>query len=90
MEGKSESYQDLEEIQLGFDCARVNWIEFNLCHSSFLQVTLVAVSKTKPEQDILVAHLEGHRDFGENYVSPSLSFSSFSWAHLLTPFLIFW
>jgi len=30
------------------------------------QVNLVAVSKTKPAQDILVAYQSGHRDFGEN------------------------
>lgn len=31
-------------------------------------VTLVAVSKTKPEQDILEAYTAGQRIFGENYV----------------------
>ncbi|MCO6497827.1 MAG: YggS family pyridoxal phosphate-dependent enzyme [Chitinophagaceae bacterium] len=31
-------------------------------------VTLVAVSKTKPEEDILRLYNWGHRDFGENYV----------------------
>lgn len=31
-------------------------------------VTLVAVSKTKPESDILEAYEIGHRDFGENKV----------------------
>ncbi|SFR45181.1 hypothetical protein SAMN04490243_1675 [Robiginitalea myxolifaciens] len=31
-------------------------------------VTLVAVSKTKPESDILEAYESGHRDFGENKV----------------------
>lgn len=31
-------------------------------------VTLVAVSKTKPEEDILTAYDAGHRDFGENKV----------------------
>ena len=31
-------------------------------------VTLVAVSKTKPVADILEAYREGHRDFGENKV----------------------
>jgi pyridoxal phosphate enzyme (YggS family) len=31
-------------------------------------VTLVAVSKTKPVQDILTLYNSGHRDFGENYV----------------------
>jgi len=32
------------------------------------QVTLVAVSKTKPVEDILEAYQAGQRDFGENYV----------------------
>lgn len=32
------------------------------------QVTLVAVSKTKPVADILELYEAGHRDFGENYV----------------------
>lgn len=32
------------------------------------QVTLVAVSKTKPVEDILELYELGHRDFGENYV----------------------
>lgn len=31
-------------------------------------VTLVAVSKTKPEADIMEAYHAGQRDFGENYV----------------------
>jgi hypothetical protein len=31
-------------------------------------VTLVAVSKTKPVEDILALYHLGHRDFGENYV----------------------
>lgn len=31
-------------------------------------VTLVAVSKTKPVEDIRVLYDAGHRDFGENYV----------------------
>ena len=32
------------------------------------QVTLIAVSKTKPVSDILELYNLGHRDFGENYV----------------------
>lgn len=32
------------------------------------KVTLVAVSKTKPVEDILALYELGHRDFGENYV----------------------
>jgi pyridoxal phosphate enzyme (YggS family) len=31
-------------------------------------ITLVAVSKTKPVEDILELYDSGHRDFGENYV----------------------
>ena len=31
-------------------------------------ITLVAVSKTKPVEDILELYDLGHRDFGENYV----------------------
>ena len=31
-------------------------------------VTLVAVSKTKPNEDIMALYELGHRDFGENYV----------------------
>ena len=31
-------------------------------------ITLVAVSKTKPVEDILALYDLGHRDFGENYV----------------------
>jgi pyridoxal phosphate enzyme (YggS family) len=33
-----------------------------------LNITLVAVSKTKPIEDILELYDLGHRDFGENYV----------------------
>lgn len=32
------------------------------------EVTLVAVSKTKPNEDILKAYKTGHRDFGENKI----------------------
>jgi PLP dependent protein len=32
------------------------------------KVTLIAVSKTKPAEDILALYDLGHRDFGENYV----------------------
>lgn len=37
------------------------------------QVTLVAVSKTKPNEDILEAYHAGVRDFGENYVQELLA-----------------
>ena len=30
--------------------------------------TLIAVSKTKPSEDIMELYALGHRDFGENYV----------------------
>ena len=33
-----------------------------------LNITLVAVSKTKPSEDILGLYDLGHRDFGETYV----------------------
>lgn len=36
------------------------------------QATLVAVSKTKPVEDILELYKLGHRDFGENYVQELL------------------
>jgi PLP dependent protein len=35
-------------------------------------VTLIAVSKTKPPEDILALYELGHRDFGENYVQELL------------------
>lgn len=35
-------------------------------------VTLIAVSKTKPIEDILTLYNLGHRDFGENYVQELL------------------
>ena len=31
-------------------------------------ITLIAVSKTKPNESIVEAYQKGHRDFGENYV----------------------
>ena len=37
------------------------------------KVTLVAVSKTKPVEDILELYKLGHRDFGENYVQELVS-----------------
>ncbi|MFK7784964.1 MAG: YggS family pyridoxal phosphate-dependent enzyme, partial [Crocinitomicaceae bacterium] len=36
------------------------------------EVTLVAVSKTKPSQDIQIAYDNGHRVFGENKVQELL------------------
>ena len=38
--------------------------QFNIQHP----VKLVAVSKTKPVEDVLEAYKNGIRDFGENYV----------------------
>ena len=35
---------------------------------SAADVTLCAVSKTKPEEDILTLYDAGQRDFGENYI----------------------
>lgn len=37
------------------------------------KVSLVAVSKTKPVQDIMALYQLGHRDFGENYVQELVS-----------------
>ncbi len=36
-------------------------------------ITLIAVSKTKPVEDILELYKLGHRDFGENYVQEMLT-----------------
>lgn len=48
----------------------VNKNIYHELNSSFSQknITLVAVSKTKPVSDILELYDLGHRDFGENYV----------------------
>lgn len=45
-------------------------IQFNLPINS---IQLVAVSKTKPESDILELYQAGHRHFGENYVQELIS-----------------
>jgi pyridoxal phosphate enzyme (YggS family) len=44
--------------------------EWKKLHDEFIQkgVTLVAVSKRKPKEDILELYHAGQRDFGENYV----------------------
>ena len=39
-----------------------------ICNELSGKATLVAVSKTKPTEDILELYHLGHRDFGENYV----------------------
>lgn len=44
---------------------------------------LVAVSKTKPVQDLLTAYEAGQRVFGENYVSNRLHLSPVPWHRLL-------
>ncbi len=41
---------------------------FNLKNSLPPTVTLIAVSKTMPDEAIIEAYETGHRDFGENYV----------------------
>ncbi|HKP32083.1 MAG TPA: YggS family pyridoxal phosphate-dependent enzyme [Chitinophagaceae bacterium] len=47
-------------------------------------ITLVAVSKTKPVEDIFALYTEGQRDFGENYVQELVE------KHLLLPHDIKW
>ena len=42
------------------------------CHRSPDEITLLAVSKTKPVEDILAAHAAGQRYFGENYLQDAL------------------
>ncbi len=39
-----------------------------ICQEIGKNITLVAVSKTKPAEDIQELYAMGHRDFGENYV----------------------
>ncbi|HEY5773558.1 MAG TPA: YggS family pyridoxal phosphate-dependent enzyme [Chitinophagaceae bacterium] len=48
----------------------VNKEAYNQVHEELRlsKITLVAVSKTKPIEDILELYNLGHRDFGENYV----------------------
>jgi len=48
----------------------VNKEVYNQVHEELRlsKITLVAVSKTKPMEDILELYNLGHRDFGENYV----------------------
>lgn len=54
-------------------------------------IKLLAVSKTKPVSDIVVAYAYGHRDFGENYVQEAVekiqqmsSYSDILW-HFVGP-----
>lgn len=48
----------------------INKEAYNQIHDELrlANITLVAVSKTKPVEDILELYELGHRDFGENYV----------------------
>lgn len=46
--------------QIAFSCGK--------CGRNPEEVTLVAVSKTKPKEDILELYQSGQRDFGENYI----------------------
>jgi pyridoxal phosphate enzyme (YggS family) len=48
----------------------INKEEYNQIHEELRlsKITLVAVSKTKPIEDIFELYNLGHRDFGENYV----------------------
>ncbi len=41
-------------------------------HRNPEEVTLLAVSKTRPSEDLRAAYAEGQRDFGENYLQESL------------------
>ena len=43
------------------------------CGRSSQEITLLAVSKTKPESDIIAAYHAGQRGFGENYVQEGVS-----------------
>ncbi|MBT0718337.1 YggS family pyridoxal phosphate-dependent enzyme [Rosenbergiella epipactidis] len=43
------------------------------CGRSSQEITLLAVSKTKPESDIVAAYHAGQRGFGENYVQEGVS-----------------
>lgn len=47
-------------------------------------VRLVAVSKTKPPEDLMEAYVAGQRHFGENYVRPFLSLFLLIFLSLLT------
>lgn len=42
------------------------------CHRAADEVQLLAVSKTKPVEDILAAYAAGQRQFGENYVQEAI------------------
>jgi pyridoxal phosphate enzyme (YggS family) len=48
--------------------ANLRAIQEQICSATTRSVRLVAVSKTKPKEDILVAYEVGQRHFGENYV----------------------
>lgn len=42
------------------------------CHRPVFDISLLAVSKTKPASDVLAAHRAGQRAFGENYLQDAL------------------
>ena len=46
----------------------INREAYQALRNLLVEITLVAVSKTKPIEDILALYSEGQRDFGENYV----------------------
>ena len=55
------------------------------------EVTLLAVSKTKPSEDIIAAYEHGQREFGESYVQEAIdkiaqlqSYSDIIW-HFIGP-----
>ncbi len=61
------------------------------CHRDENTVTLLAVSKTKPSEDILAAYQHGQRAFGESYVQEAVnkvsqlaSYSDIVW-HFIGP-----
>ena len=64
----------------------INVEEYNRISTALAlkHITLVAVSKTKPVEDIFALYNEGQRDFGENYVQELAE------KHLLLPHDIKW
>ncbi|MEO7446010.1 MAG: YggS family pyridoxal phosphate-dependent enzyme [Ferruginibacter sp.] len=58
---------------MAFITTRYNELKLELAEK---QVDLVAVSKTKPLEDLLEAYEEGQKDFGENYVQELLEKAS--------------
>lgn len=62
MSRQSQLQANLQLIQSQIQQAAVE------CHRDPSEVTLVAVSKTKPSEDIQILYDAGHRHFGENYM----------------------